>query len=216
MTTEQEKLDNYFPPPEAIAGVRQQLLTAGVAAENLPEDLIPAVLAAASKWMQTTTDGLHFGARLFHFEVDRGQDNRQYEITHYEKCQGRDFCLNPEHCMPERTGRPSRCLRELQPVVKEVKSTDIYFFHGCIAERRPVSPVAVDSYEKEKNTCELCTITAHCVSQVTEAYSKIKTDQCNRCRSASYALTKAEAHPSCDGCSVVRCLHHPRRGLGEI
>lgn len=215
MTENQEKLDNYFPPMEALAGVRQQLLSAGVKAETLPEGWIPAILAATFKWLQTTEDGLQFGARLFHFDFERGMDNREYEVTSYEKCQGRDFCMNPDHCMPERTGEVRRCLRELQPVVKQVKSSDIYFYRGCIAERRPVPIAAVTFEEKPKGVCEGCGITSHCLRRVSGAYSRTITDQCNHCviNSESWQV-RSEGDPTgCETCTVLKCSHHPRRGF---
>lgn len=218
MTGRQEKLDRYFPPRKVLAGVRQQLLTAGVPAESLPEDWLPALLAATFKWMQTTEDGLEFGSRLFHFEFERGLDTRQYELTTFEKCQSWDFCMNPEHCMPVGEVRPVRCLRELQPNVKEVKSSDVYFYRGCIVERRPVPLARLEFYEKPKGSCEGCTITSHCLKEVKGAYSGTITNLCNHCVSYSEsAQIRSEGDPSvCDACTVLKCVHHPRHGAPEI
>lgn len=214
MTEQHEKLDAYCPPLEAVAGVRQQLLNAGVPPEIFPERWFPEIIAAMAKWMQTTEDGLKFGARLFHFDFQRGMDTHQYEVTHYEKCQGRDFCMNRGHCMPNGVAQPVRCLRELQPIVKEVNSTDIYFFKGCISERQPIPLSAVAFYEKPKGQCEGCGITSHCLRPVSGAYSGTTTDQCNHCVSYSDSpRVRSEGDPSiCDSCTDLRCTHHPRRG----
>lgn len=215
MTKKHEKLDPYYPPQKAITGVRQQLLTAGVEAENLPETWIPAVLAAAAKWMQTTEDGLEYAARLFHFEFERGKDTEEYALTYYEKCHSRDFCLNLEHCMPNGTGRQQRCLRELQPVVKPVKPSDVYFFQGCIAEREPVPVGAIARQTRDREGCDLCTATLHCVKKLEGAYSKTITSLCNHCRSFSEnPQIRAEGDPwVCEACTATKCNHHPRKGL---
>jgi hypothetical protein len=205
---------------KVLAGVRQQLLTAGVPASGIPEEWLPAIIAATAKWMETTEDGLEYGARLFNFEFERGRDDCDYELTYYEKCERRDFCMSPDHCMPEGYGPPVRCLRELQPIVKPLKSRDVYFFQGCIADRRSVGLTALGVYEKDKEQCgsEGCGITAHCVRKVSGAYSKTIIYQCNHCLSYSDdSRLRGEADPSqCDDCTVIKCTHHPRRDLSGI
>lgn len=215
MTEKHEKLSDYFPPREAISGVRQQLLTAGVRAEALPDDWIPAVLAAAAKWMRTTEDGLDFAARLFHFEIERGKDTHEYELTYYEKCQGWDFCLNREHCMPEGSSRRVRCLRQVQPKVKPVKSDKIFFLQGCIVEGSPVPISSIDCQERSREVCPGCSATLHCVKELKGAYSKTITSLCNHCRSYNESpRIRSEGDPSvCDSCTAIKCIHHPRRGL---
>lgn len=215
MMEKQERLDRYFPPLKVLAGVRQQLLADGCPPEVIPERWLPTILAAAFKWMQTTEDGLEFGGRLFHFEIERGLDERQYEVTTHEKCSGWDLCLNMEHCAPGGQSIPVRCLRELQENVKPVKSRDIYFYQGCIAERRPVPISSVHYHEKPKGICEGCSITSHCLTETKKAYSGTITNLCNHCVSYSEsAQVRSEGDPSlCDECTVEKCMHHPRRGL---
>lgn len=180
----------------------------------MPEDWIEATLAATFKWLQTTEDGLACAARLFHFEFERGMDNRQYELTYYEKCQSQDFCMNPDHCMPEGTTRRTRCLRELQPIVKPVKSSDVYFYRGCILEGEPVPLSAVTFEEKPKEKCAGagCGITSHCLIKVKDAYSGT-IYQCNHCVTHSDSWqVRSEGDPSkCETCNVLKCTHHPRR-----
>ena len=219
MTERQERLDRYFPAKTALAGVRQQLLKAGVRAEDIPEEWIPSIIAATAKWMETTEDGLKFGARLFNFEFERGRDDYDYELTYYEKCERWAFCMNQEHCMPEGYSYPVRCLRELQPKVKPLKSQDVYFFKGCIADHQTAvfSQVAGHPKDKEQCTSSGCGITAHCVRKVSGAYSKTIIYQCNHCLSHSDdSRLRDEATPSqCDDCNVEKCTHHPRRFLSE-
>jgi hypothetical protein len=173
------------------------------------------VLAAASKWMRTTEDGLDFAARLFHFEVERGKDTLEYEMTYHEKCMGRDFCLNLEHCMPEGSSRPVRCLREVQPKVKPVKSDKIFFFEGCIVEGRPVPRKSIAHQERPREDCHGCRATLHCVAELKGAYSKTITSLCNHCRSFDESpRIRSEGDPSvCESCTAIKCIHHPRRGL---
>lgn len=184
-----EKLDKFRPSPETLAGVRTQLVNAGIDPYDIPNVWVEATVAATAKWIQQTEAGLDFVSRLLHLSYERGRDNKDYEIVD-------DDTL----------------------LVETVKPEDIFMISGCIANRRPVPFHSVNVCEKETSQCDSCGITSHCLQNVTDPFSGKLQELCNRCITYHEhpRIHELGGRGVCEMCSVKSCKHHPDRELPVV
>lgn len=177
-----EKLDRYAPDPSVIAGVKSQLLSAGVPADAIPVEWLPGILAATAKWIQTTEDGLAYASRLLHFELRRGDDDKKYEII--DDHERRSYTVN---------------------------SHDVWFYCGSIVDKRPIPQSMLYVSEKDRSQCEDCGIVSHCLKSVLDPYKDKLKELCNYCiiYNGHPRVTDQGDERKCRECTVRHCQHHP-------
>lgn len=205
----EDKLDRFMLPQETLHQVRQQLLTAGVSSDAIPDDWLVAITASMAKWMQTTEGGLQFGARLFHFELERGEHDVDYVVSRSENCPDWASCPYPTHCQTA----GNACL---EPMItkKTVPADSVWFYSGAVVEKRPTKRCDIEIQDKAKEHCDLCSIVSHCVKNFSVTYSETTNNaHCNFCaaRSENPRIRKHGDLSVCETCTVTRCENHPFR-----
>lgn len=180
MTT--EKLDPYAPDPKTIAGVKSQLLNAGVPAETIPQEWLPAIIAATAKWVQTTEDGLAFASRLLHFELTRGEDDKSYKVVN--DFTGKEYTANPQ---------------------------DVWFYCGYIVDKKPIPAAMLNISESVRSQCEDCGIVSHCLKQIRYPGTDKLMELCNFCVTYHEHPRVNDEAGDCASCTVEGCQHHPHK-----
>jgi len=180
-------------------GVRHQLLQAGIHEDDIPNDWLPAVIAATEKWLITTPNGLNYIAGLFGFNLKPGEEDKDYLLVD-------NVNFN----------------------TIQLKTSQVCFFEGAMVDgvpvplvdpekNNPIPPLELEISESTKNKCDNCGIVAHCNKEILEPITQQIVSLCN------YCITFHE-HPRvnenggwirCEQCTVLRCKNHPpltRRG----
>ncbi|MCJ7521123.1 MAG: hypothetical protein MUP21_02730 [Dehalococcoidia bacterium] len=180
-----------------------------MSSDVIPDDWLVAITAAMAKWMQTTEGGLQFGARLFHFELERGRRDVDYIVSSSENCPDWASCLRPESC----SLLGDTCLRSSM-VERTVGADNVWFYQGAIVEKRPTGLSAIEIRDKEKKHCSSCSIVSHCVKEFSVTYSETTNNaHCNFCavRSQNPRIQQYGDLSLCETCTVTRCENHPFR-----
>jgi hypothetical protein len=96
-----------------------------------------------------------------------------------------------------------------------VKGKDIFFFGATVVKGMFVRPGDVDAYKLDKDSCDMCGGSFHCIVKTRDEMGKDITI-CNSCSSRS-DLQRIRDYSSgedgCRRCSVVKCDHHPMKAL---
>lgn len=179
-----EKLDHYKPLPEVRQGVLRQLSKAGIDPDQVPIDWLEAILAATSKWIQTTDEGVAHIASLLNFDFWKGEDEKSYSLIDDESHQ-----------------------------IREIDPDDILFVQGILAERRPVTSGQIEIDEKPKHQCDDCGIVSHCIKSIRDPSEDKLKELCNNCImfNQSPRVNEHGDIDMCDRCSKLDCPHHPGR-----
>lgn len=178
-----------------MAGIKRQLLRAGIPEEHLPIDWIPAIIAAMEKWITTTDDGLQYISDLLGFRIRPGESDKDYTLIDN---------INQNH--------------------QSLKTTQVAFFDGVLVRGRPVPimdptlrdfipPLELEISESTKNRCDGCGIVSHCLKEILEPYSERLESLCNYCVT-HHEYLRVNDHGEdrvCQECSVSNCHHHPTK-----
>ena len=179
-----EKLDHFLPTGEILAGIKRQVVKAGVREEDIPLDWLSAISAAFAKHISTSEEGYNYISSLLNFNWQRGKINKQYTI-----------------------------LNDIGQPIRDVSPNSIYIFTGVIAEgmRVPLSQVLVEDLPLFK--CDGCGVRTHCVKEVVNWKRDNLESLCNLCLSYSEdSKQRDEATPGlCETCTDIMCTHNPEQ-----
>lgn len=179
-----EKLDSFRPPREVVAAIRTQLVNAGVDTSGLPGEFewLEAFAAATFKWIKETEAGLQLVSRLLSFEVERGRDEKEYELIEDEL-----------------------------GLITKISPADIYFFRGCLVKNISVPPRDVQVSERFREQCDECGVTAHCLKKVLDPFTDTLKELCNYCLTyhEHQKISDQGGRSICEGCTATSCVHHP-------
>lgn len=179
-----EKLDQYLPTMEILSQVRRQLVDAGVEPDHIPQDWLAAIIAATRKWVASSPDGACDAINLLGFEWSQGDPSCLYEVLSL-------------------TTAPAR----------QVKSEDVYFFRGIMADREPIMPVRLKISKKESKTCDSCGIISHCVQEIRHPRTERLSSYCSNCLSNHEDIWFRDYRDTneCSSCPKDTCSHNPKR-----
>lgn len=179
-----EKLDEFLPSLETLSGVRRQLISAGIKAEDINEEWLVTVVAAMSKWMTRTTDGLEFVVASLGFQRRMGDDDKIY-----------------------------RYIEPTTQNVYEIPPNQVRFFAGAALKGFPINPIDLEVSERRTEQCEGCGIVAHCLKEVRDPISDRLERLCNNClwQSDNWRIKDHGDPMICQECTVLGCHHHPRK-----
>jgi hypothetical protein len=178
-----EKLDGFRPSAEVLAGVRRQLVSAGVDPDTIPEDWLFAIVAAMTKWSFRTPSGLEFSLQWLGAQTKKGLDDFDYEYSDSQT--GNSYQINPDRVM---------------------------YFAGASVNGYPVDPQSIYSSKKEENQCDSCGTRRHCVKDVRDPVKDRLESYCNACLSYhdNPRLSSGCSVHKCETCTDVGCYHNPR------
>lgn len=178
----EEKLDQFMPSMEMVAGVKRQLVAAGIAPEYIPMEWLNAIVAAVNKW-HTTKEGANTLFNQLGFQLIRGKDDKEYE---YCDAWGNRYSIPPTQVMFVQGalvhGNP------VNPGSIVVTSKVSAQCEGCGITGHCIEEIRNPSTDRIETLCNTCRA-MH-----------------NNTRISSTASTN-----KCTSCTVVSCYHHPRR-----
>lgn len=177
------KLDRFFPSPETVAGVKRQLINAGIAPESIPQDWLAAIIAAQTKWQATTVDGSAFVVNSLGFQWTTGRDEFQYDF-------------HDPNSMD----------------IYKLKSDQVHFFAGAAVNGHPVNPTSIVASKRTTLQCEGCGIVSHCVKTVRDPSRDRLETLCNTCI-CHHEFSKVQdlgERDLCQRCTSTDCYHHPQ------
>lgn len=166
------------------AGVRRQLLEAGIDASVIPEDWLSYIVAATRKWMSTTRDGAQDAAELIGIQTIRGSNDKAYALV-----------------APDET------------VEHVIKGDDVYFLQGLIVEGRVTPPQQLRIFEKGREQCRGCGTLVPCTQVIRDPYNDHLDTLCNYCRTFHDhpQVRDTGGFDVCGQCTVTSCANHPGR-----
>lgn len=179
----QEKLDSFIPDADAIAGIKRQLVNAGIEPEAIPIDWLVAIVAGTTKWISQTPDGMSYVVNRLGFQWTQGKDDYVYEYNDYES--GNSFVIKPKQ---------------------------IHFFAGAAINGKPVNPRLISSSKNKMEQCDGCGITSHCIKNVRDPAKDRLQSLCNAClyQSDSPRIKEMGNSIICNECTCLDCYHHPK------
>lgn len=178
-----EKLDKFAPSPGVIAGVKRQLVNAGVAPESIPHEWLSAIIAAQTKWQCTSMDGMAYVVNTLNFQWTTGKDEFQYDF-------------HDPNSMD----------------VYKLKSGQVHFFAGAAVNGHPVHPNCIVASRRPTSQCDSCGIVSHCTKTVRDPSRDRLETLCNVCI-CMHEITKVQEQGSkdlCRHCTFTTCHHHPQ------
>lgn len=176
------KLDAFIPSAETLAGVRRQLVDAGV--DPINEEWLLVVVSAMTKWQTTTADGMRFFVNSLGFCWKDGEDDKVYRYIDPQTQTVYDINPKDIHFF---SGSAVRGV----PI--DVNSLEVYdrkaeqcegcgICAHCLKEvRDPIS----DRLERLCNNCLW--------------------------QSDNFRIKDQGDPMICEECTVTHCYHHPRR-----
>jgi hypothetical protein len=181
------KLDYFRPTRETLAGVRRQLVEAGIPSESINDDWVEAAAAAMAKWINCDPNGQAYAIKLLNFEVAHGDPSKEYVL------------------LPVMAGAPE----------KKLKPGDVCFFRGIQVCGEPFPITQLRITDKEKECCDSCGISSHCCKTLLDIGRDRLTTLCQNCILAHENLRIRDQgnYGACQDCTNGRCPNHPKRGL---
>jgi len=177
------KLDRFFPSPDTVAGVKRQLLNAGIPAESIPHDWLVAIIAAQTKWQCSTADGMAFVVNSLGFQWTCGKDEYQYDF-------------HDPNSMD----------------IYKLKSNQVHFFAGAAVNGCPVHPQSIAISKRATAQCEGCGIVSHCTKTIRDPSKDRMETLCNVCI-CHHEYSKVQdlgERDLCRRCTASDCYHHPQ------
>lgn len=174
-------------------GVKRQLLRAGINNDDIPNQWLPAIIAAMEKWLVTTDEGLQYTSNLYGFELKPSDDDKTYTL-----------------------------IDNVNRNTTELKNNQVWVFKGYLvngkvvpemdySKENPIPPQELEISESTKNKCEDCGIVSHCLKDILEPSTDRLTSLCNYCISFHEhpRVSDQGGWQICEKCSVTRCKNHP-------
>lgn len=176
------KLDKFLPNPDVVAGVKRQLIEAGVHPDSVPQDWLIATIAAMTKWQCQTAEGAAHVVNSLGFQWSTGKDEFQYDYHHTDGS------------------------------IHRLKPNQIHFFAGAAINGKPVHPRCIVASKKQTAQCDGCGATTHCVKTVRDPSRDRLETLCNTCLTSHEISKVREhgRGDMCRRCTTVDCYHHPQ------
>jgi hypothetical protein len=161
--------------------VKRQLINAGIEPETIPHDWLEASIAAVSKWIQQTEEGVQFVGSLLYFDTQKGNDDKEYRV-----------------------------IDDVNHRIDIVASGNIMFVEGCFVNSRPTPLSHLEISEKPREQCESCGILAHCVPAIPAPASEQLCNHCTVSHEHPRVYERG-SNSICTDCPVRTCAHHPEK-----
>lgn len=176
-----EKLDRFRPSLEVLLSVKRQIINAGVDPDSIPMDWLDVAVAAMTRWVTQTPEGMRHIVNCLQFQWKPGLDDHHYE---YASPNGEVFDIPP---------------------------SKIHFFMGAAIAGNPVNPASLTITKREGSNCEGCGITSHCVKDVRNPVTDRIERLCNTClfMSDNTHIARSGDPLVCRDCTKKDCAHHP-------
>jgi len=172
-----------------LLGVQRQLVDAGIDPGMIPEDWLIAIVAGTRKWVAESRDGACDAINLLGFEAFSGDPTCDYKLF-------------------DTLGGPD----------KSIKSENVTFFRGVMANGKAIHPTTLIISKRESNECAECGIVSHCTQELRHPRTDRLHSYCNHCLLLhddtwfrSYA-----GSDTCSCCTKTTCGHHPSREPGRL
>lgn len=174
----------FRPSGTELTGITRQLVSAGFDHADIPKQWLEVIVAGALKYYTNSREGLSAMAHRLRLEGYSGNSDNIYDVV---------------------TDEEDR--------VNTVDPDDIVFVRGVFAGGRPIFFKQLGISDKERKQCEDCGILGHCLIDVREPKSDRLISLCNSCvaQHESPRINDLASLKTCEGCTSVGCVHHPKK-----